>query len=110
MHQDLQCSQRISDVVGNGGGAVGGGDVGGDEQARFGIVRWPGTGGASTVAPASRSRSAMAAPVPLLAPVTSARRPSSRSLMLMQARLDVVSSSCVQRGVSRRERVKPEAG
>src|ERR1700745_1868500 len=35
-----------------------------------------------TVAPASVSRPAMAAPVPLLPPVTSARRPASESLMV----------------------------
>src|SRR5580692_4585902 len=35
-----------------------------------------------TVAPPSASRPAMAAPVPLLPPVTSARRPASESLMV----------------------------
>jgi hypothetical protein len=35
-----------------------------------------------TVAPPSVSRLAMAAPVPLLPPVTSARRPASESLMV----------------------------
>src|SRR5260370_33084559 len=35
-----------------------------------------------TVAPPSVSRPAMAAPVPLLPPVTSARRPASESLMV----------------------------
>src|SRR5258708_28550310 len=43
-----------------------------------------------TVAPPSASRPAMAAPVPLLPPVTSARRPASESLMVT----GIASPSC----------------
>src|SRR5258708_7455841 len=43
-----------------------------------------------TVAPPSVSRPAMAAPVPLLPPVTSARRPASESLMVT----GIASPSC----------------